>query len=71
MSGRGAWDAEWPPAQYLSDGSPSMSTNPIVEYHVIYAVVLIALAAAGAGATWGLGEAWARLPIVSRNRWLL
>jgi thiosulfate dehydrogenase [quinone] large subunit len=65
------WIAEWPPAQHLSDGSPSMSTNPIVEYHVIYAVVLIALAAAGAGATWGLGKAWARLPIVSRNRWLL
>lgn len=45
--------------------------GPDREYHVIYAVVLIALAAAGAGATWGLGKAWARLPIVSRNRWLL
>ncbi len=33
--------------------------------------VLIALAAAGAGATWGLGRAWARLPFVSRNRWLM
>ncbi|MFI2721148.1 hypothetical protein ACH5AI_33260 [Streptomyces collinus] len=65
------WIAEWPPAQHLSDGSPSMSTNPFVDYHLIYAVVLIALAAAGAGATWGLGRAWARLPFVSRNRWLL
>ncbi|MFF3930518.1 hypothetical protein [Streptomyces hirsutus] len=36
-----------------------------------YAVVLVALAAAGAGATWGLGRAWARLPFVGRNRWLL
>ncbi|WP_149550204.1 DoxX family membrane protein [Streptomyces marokkonensis] len=65
------WIAEWPPAQHLSDGSPSMSTNPFADYHLVYAAVLIALAAAGAGATWGLGRAWARLPFVSRNRWLL
>ncbi|WP_375803513.1 hypothetical protein [Streptomyces sp. A012304] len=65
------WIAEWPPAKHLSDGSASMSTNPFADYHLIYAVVLIALAAAGAGATWGLGRAWARLPFVSRNRWLL
>ncbi|WP_055575047.1 hypothetical protein [Streptomyces prasinopilosus] len=65
------WAAEWPPARHLSDGSPSMSTNPFVDYHLIYAVVLVALAAAGAGATWGLGRAWARLPVVDRNRWLL
>lgn len=44
------WIAEWPPAKHLSDGSPSMSTNPFAEYHVVYAVVLIALAAVGAGA---------------------
>ncbi|TLQ42426.1 DoxX family membrane protein [Streptomyces marianii] len=65
------WIAEWPPARHLSDGSASMSANPFADYHLIYAVVLIALAAAGAGATWGLGKAWARLPFVSRNRWLL
>ncbi|MFH9861142.1 hypothetical protein [Streptomyces sp. NPDC017202] len=65
------WVAEWPPAQHLSDGSASMSTNPFADYHLVYAVVLIALAAAGAGATWGLGRVWARLPFVSRNRWLL
>ncbi|MER6526414.1 hypothetical protein [Streptomyces sp. NPDC001508] len=65
------WIAEWPPAKHLSDGSASMSTNPFADYHVIYAVALVALAAAGAGATCGLGRAWARLPFVSRNRWLL
>ncbi|SED74516.1 thiosulfate dehydrogenase [quinone] large subunit [Streptomyces sp. PAN_FS17] len=64
------WVAEWPPAKHLSDGSPSMSTNPFADYHVVYAVVLIALAAVGAGAVWGLGRAWARLPFVSRNPWL-
>ncbi|QWA25693.1 hypothetical protein [Streptomyces osmaniensis] len=64
------WVAEWPPAKHLSDGSPSMSTNPFADYHVVYAVVLIAFAAVGAGAVWGLGRAWARLPFVSRNPWL-
>ncbi|MEU9190204.1 hypothetical protein AB0D14_37895 [Streptomyces sp. NPDC048484] len=65
------WIAEWPPAKHLSDGSVSMSPNPFADYHLVYAVVLIALAAAGAGAVWGLGRVWARLPFVSRNRWLI
>ncbi|MGW5661310.1 hypothetical protein ACWEWG_14580 [Streptomyces sp. NPDC003758] len=64
------WIAEWPPARHLSDGSPSMSTNPFADYHVIYAVALIVVAAAGAGATWGLGRLWARLPIVRDHTWL-
>ncbi|MFR9799808.1 hypothetical protein ACL02U_28510 [Streptomyces sp. MS06] len=64
------WLAEWPPAQHLSDGSPSMSTNPFVDYHLLYAAVMIALAAVGAGATWGLGRLWASLPFVERNQWL-
>ncbi|MGQ4417392.1 hypothetical protein ACN6LA_003590 [Streptomyces sp. SAS_269] len=64
------WLAEWPPARQLSDGSPSMSTNPFADYHVIYAVALIAVAAAGAGTTWGLGRLWARLPVVRDHAWL-
>ncbi|MGA6223404.1 DoxX family protein [Streptomyces umbrinus] len=64
------WVAEWPPAKLLSDGSPSMSSNPFVDYHLIYAVVLIALALASAGDTWGVGKLWARLPFVRANRWL-
>jgi thiosulfate dehydrogenase [quinone] large subunit len=64
------WVAEWPPAQHLSDGSPSMSTNPFADYHLIYAVVLIALAAASAGDTLGLGSVWAKLPLVRHSRWL-
>ncbi|NUL01902.1 DoxX family membrane protein [Streptomyces lunaelactis] len=64
------WLAEWPPARHLSDGSPSMSTNPVVEYHVIYAAALVALALTSAGETWGLGRIWARLPFVRRNGWL-
>jgi thiosulfate dehydrogenase [quinone] large subunit len=65
------WIAEWPLAQHLSTGALSMSSNPIVDYHVVFAAVLITLAVTSAGATWGLGRIWARLPFVSRNHWLL
>ncbi|GAA3775863.1 DoxX family protein [Streptomyces chiangmaiensis] len=64
------WLAEWPPAKHLSDGSASMSTNPFADYHLIYAVVLIALAAVSAGDALGLGRVWAKLPLVRRSRWL-
>jgi thiosulfate dehydrogenase (quinone) large subunit len=65
------WAAEWPLARFTSAGEPTMSTNPIVDYHIIYALVLIALALTYAGHTWGLGRLWARLPFVQRNRWLI
>ena len=64
------WVAEWPPAQHLADGSPSMSSNPFVDYHLIYAVALIVLAAVSAGDTLGLGRLWAKLPLVRRSPWL-
>ncbi|MFI7344577.1 hypothetical protein ACIBUY_42335 [Streptomyces sp. NPDC050085] len=64
------WLAEWPPAKHLSDGSPSMSTNPFADYHVIYAVALIVLAAAAAGEAFGLGRLWAKLPVVRDHAWL-
>jgi thiosulfate dehydrogenase [quinone] large subunit len=67
----GMWAAEWPLAKLTSAGEPSMSTNPIVDYHLIYALALIALALTYAGHTWGLGKLWARLPFVQRNRWLI
>jgi thiosulfate dehydrogenase (quinone) large subunit len=65
------WAAEWPPAKFTSAGEPTMSTNPIVDYHIIYALALIALAVTYAGHTWGLGRLWARLPFVQRHRWLI
>jgi thiosulfate dehydrogenase (quinone) large subunit len=40
--------------------------NPFMDDHLIYGLVLVALAAYGAGRTWGLGRMWARLPIVKR-----
>jgi thiosulfate dehydrogenase (quinone) large subunit len=65
------WAAEWPLAKVTSAGEPSMSTNPIVDYHIIYALALIALAVTFAGRVWGLGRWWAGLPFVQRNRWLI
>ncbi|WP_329528695.1 hypothetical protein [Streptomyces sp. NBC_01462] len=64
------WVAEWPPAKHLSDGSASMSSNPFADYHLVYAVVLIALALVAAGDTLGVGKLWAKLPIVRDNGWL-
>ena len=29
------WAAEWPLDKLTSAGEPSMSTNPIVDYHII------------------------------------
>jgi thiosulfate dehydrogenase [quinone] large subunit len=65
------WAAEWPLAKFTSAGEPTMSVNPIVDYHIIYALALIALAVTYAGHIWGLGRQWARLPFVQRNRWLI
>ena len=65
------WAAEWPLAKFTSAGEPSMSTNPIVDYHIIYALALIALAVTFAGHIWGLGRRWAKLGFVQRNRWLI
>ena len=67
----GMWAAEWPLDKLTSAGEPSMSANPIVDYHIIYALALIALALTYAGHTWGLGKLWARLPFVHRHRWLI
>ncbi|WNV84819.1 DoxX family membrane protein [Umezawaea sp. Da 62-37] len=65
------WIAEWPLAQHTSAGAPSASTNPLIDYHVVYALALIVFAVALAGHTWGLGRRWADLKLVRANRWLL
>jgi thiosulfate dehydrogenase [quinone] large subunit len=65
------WAAEWPLARFTSAGEPSMSVNPIVDYHLIYALGLIVVAVTYAGHRWGLGRWWAKLPLVARHRWLI
>ncbi|MFL6123631.1 hypothetical protein [Actinophytocola sp.] len=64
------WAAEWPLARFTDAGQPTMSTNPIIDYHIIYGLVLITLALIAAGNTWGLGRTWANLDIVKKYPWL-
>jgi thiosulfate dehydrogenase [quinone] large subunit len=47
------WSAALPPAN-----------NPFMDDHLIYALVLVALALVGAGTTLGLGKVWERLPVI-------
>jgi thiosulfate dehydrogenase [quinone] large subunit len=57
--------AEWP-------FSPrTASTNPLVDYHIVFALALIAVAALSAGDTFGLGRAWKRLRLVRNHTWLI
>ena len=65
------WIAEWPLAQHTSAGAPSGSSNPLVDYHVVYALALVVFAVSLAGRTRGLGRSWADLKVVRANRWLL
>lgn len=57
--------AEWP------FGANAASTNPLVDYHIIYALALIVVAVLAAGDTWGFGRQWRALPVVQHNRWLV
>jgi thiosulfate dehydrogenase [quinone] large subunit len=53
------WSVALPPAN-----------NVFMDDHLIYAMVLVLIAALGAGATAGLGTWWSQLPIVQRTPWL-
>lgn len=57
--------AEWP---FTANAG---STNPLVDYHIVYALALIAIAALSAGDFWGLGRPWKRLGVVQRMPWLI
>lgn len=57
--------AEWPFTPLTA------STNPLVDYHIIYGLALIVVAATLAGNTWGLGKWWQSLPIVQSQKWLV
>lgn len=65
------WLAEFPLDRFAADGTPSMSSNPLIDYHVIYAIALIVGALTYAGNTWGLGRWWAALPFVRRHQWAI
>ena len=43
-----------------------LENNPVVDDHLIGVIVMIVLAVAGAGATWGLGRQWRRTTLVEK-----
>jgi thiosulfate dehydrogenase [quinone] large subunit len=49
------WSAVLPP-----------ENNPVIDDHIVYALVLGVLALAGANKTLGLGRVWERIPLVAR-----
>lgn len=53
------WTAGLPPAN-----------NLFLDDHIIYALVLVGLALAGAGNTLGLGRWWTQTSLVARHPWL-
>ena len=53
------WSAVLPP-----------ENNPFMDYHLIYALVLVVLALTAAGKTLGLGRRWERIPLVTRHGFL-
>ena len=65
------WLAEFPLDRFAADGSPTSSTNPLIDYHVIYAIALVVAAVTFAGNTWGLGRWWANLPFVRNQHWAI
>jgi thiosulfate dehydrogenase [quinone] large subunit len=66
----GMWAAEWPLSTLTFEGQPSGSTNPVVDYHLIYALLAIVLAVTAAGRVWGLGRVWESTSLVRRLPWL-
>jgi thiosulfate dehydrogenase [quinone] large subunit len=49
------WSAALPPTQ-----------NPMLDDHIVYAILLLALPTVHAGHTWGWAAAWQRTPLVQR-----
>jgi thiosulfate dehydrogenase (quinone) large subunit len=62
------WAAEWPLAQFTSSGASNGSSNPLTDYHVIYALAAIVLAVIGAGNYFGFGRWWAG--VTAGKSWL-
>ncbi len=65
------WAAEWPLARWTESGAASGSTNPFVDYHVVYALALVVCALTYAGHVWGLGTWWAHRSFVAKHPVLL
>ena len=52
---------------FMWTASLPLDNNPFMDDHLVYAVVLIGLAAVHAGDTLGFGQTWARTDWVRRH----
>lgn len=66
----GAWSAVGMMTLMYLAGSLLPENNPIVDDHIIYALVALALLYTNAGNTLGLGEWWSKTKLVKKNPWL-
>lgn len=64
------WAAEWPMARFTSAGEPTGSTNPFLDYHLVFATGLIVVAALGTASGWGLGKWWTTRSAVRQHSFL-
>ena len=64
------WAAEWPLARFTSGGDPSGSVNPLVDYHIIYALGLIVIALSTDPVRTLGGRVWTAIPFVGHRGWL-
>ena len=62
------WAAEWPLAQFTSAGELDRSSNPFIDYHLIYALAADRAGRHRGRTYFGLGRWWAR--VTSGNSWL-
>lgn len=53
------WSAVLPP-----------SNNPVLDEHIIYALVFIGILRTHTSQTWGFGARWSKTQLVTRYRWL-
>lgn len=56
---------------FMWAASLPIATNPFLDDHLVYALVLVGLALTHAGDTLGLGKVWRKLSIVKRFRFLV
>lgn len=47
-----------------------IATNPFLDDHLVYGLVLLGLAASGVGLRYSLASWWRSLPVVRQNHWL-
>ncbi len=52
---------------FMYAASLPLENNPVVDDHLIGVIVMVVLALAAAGRTWGLGRWWESLDIVRKN----